>query len=53
MQDWSYVATSCMELTLELSENKWPPESQLPALWADNKAALLALPLMALFGGLR
>lgn len=53
LQDWSYVAMSCMELTLELSEQKWPPESQLPALWADNKPALLALPLMALFGGLR
>ena len=53
MQDWSYVGLSCMELTLELSENKWPPESQLPALWADNQPALLALPLMALLGGLR
>ena len=52
-QDWSYVATSCMELTLELSEDKWPPAERLPGLWEDNKPALLALPLMATLGGIR
>ena len=42
-----------MELTLELSQQKWPPEADLAQLWADNQPALVALPLAAALGGLR
>ena len=42
-----------MELTLELSQNKWPPAEQLPQLFTDNLPALLALPVVAAFGGAR
>ena len=42
-----------MELTVELSQNKWPPEEQLPALFKANLPAMLAFPLAAAFSGLR
>ncbi|KAF7694075.1 carboxypeptidase M isoform X1 [Silurus meridionalis] len=42
MQDYNYVWAQCLELTLELSCCKFPPESDLPGLWDANKPALLA-----------
>ena len=42
-----------MELTLELSQRKWPEPATLGALFAANLDALLALPLTAMFGGAR
>ena len=42
-----------MELTLELSQNKWPPADTLGDLFDANLPALLALPAAALFGGIR
>uniref|UniRef100_A0A383VL25 Peptidase M14 domain-containing protein n=1 Tax=Tetradesmus obliquus TaxID=3088 RepID=A0A383VL25_TETOB len=53
MQDWDYLAGSCMELTLELNENKYPPASELLTIWGENKEALIALPLTAALGGIR
>ena len=41
MQDWNYVVAGCMELTLEVSEDKWPDESKLPGLFEDNLPAML------------
>lgn len=51
MQDWNYIVTGCMELTLELSDNKGPPMPQLAKMWTQNLDALLGLPLMVAFGG--
>ena len=42
MQDYNYVWAQCLELTLEVSCCKFPPTRELPALWAENKRALLA-----------
>ena len=42
-----------MELTLELSHNKWPAPELLPQLFADNLPAMLALPIAGAFGGAR
>ncbi|XP_045896662.1 carboxypeptidase M [Micropterus dolomieu] len=42
MQDYNYVWAQCLELTLEVSCCKFPPVKQLPALWTDNRKALLA-----------
>ncbi|XP_034019150.1 carboxypeptidase M [Thalassophryne amazonica] len=42
MQDYNYVWAQCLELTLELSCCKHPPVNQLPALWDENRNALLA-----------
>ncbi|XP_049879390.1 carboxypeptidase D isoform X2 [Pectinophora gossypiella] len=43
MQDWNYLHTNDMELTLELGCYKFPPASDLPTYWQDNRDALLAL----------
>ncbi|KAJ8245284.1 hypothetical protein GJAV_G00269090 [Gymnothorax javanicus] len=42
MQDYNYVWGRCLEITVELSCCKYPPEGELPGLWAANKPALLA-----------
>ncbi|XP_071357764.1 carboxypeptidase M [Trachinotus anak] len=42
MQDYNYVWAQCLELTLEVSCCKFPPVRELPALWMQNKEALLA-----------
>ncbi|XP_033989614.1 carboxypeptidase M [Trematomus bernacchii] len=42
MQDYNYVWAQCLELTLEVSCCKFPPQNQLPALWTENRKSLLA-----------
>ncbi|CAF0984664.1 unnamed protein product [Adineta steineri] len=42
MQDWSYVFTSNMEVTIEVGCDKFPNENDLQSYWDDNKGALLA-----------
>ena len=42
MQDFNYVHSNALEVTLELSCCKHPPAPQLAGYWADNKPALLA-----------
>lgn len=51
MQDWTYLAAGCMDITLELSDDKWRPVGDLGVLWEENKDALLALPIAAVLGG--
>ena len=41
LQDWSYHETSCIDLTVELYDIKWPDASVLPQLWNDNKNSML------------
>jgi carboxypeptidase D len=52
MQDWNYLNTANFELTLELSDIKWPPASMLEGFWADNQMSLVAL-IRELFKGAR
>eukprot|EP00058_Branchiostoma_floridae_P023509 XP_002608999.1 hypothetical protein BRAFLDRAFT_124007 [Branchiostoma floridae] len=42
MQDFSYLVTNCLEMTFELSCDKYPDESELQTYWEDNKEALLS-----------
>jgi hypothetical protein len=42
MQDWSYVFTSDMEITIEVGCEKYPDENNLQNYWNENKGALLA-----------
>ncbi|MFQ5590788.1 MAG: M14 family zinc carboxypeptidase [Phycisphaerae bacterium] len=42
MQDWSYVYMGCNEVTIEVSEVKTPPASQIPVFWNDNRESMLA-----------
>jgi carboxypeptidase D len=51
MQDWNYLRAGCMEVTLEVSESKWPSESVLPQLFKDNLPAMLAYIKAAALGG--
>ncbi len=42
MQDWNLFFENCLEVTTELDYTKWPPASDLPALWTNNKESLLS-----------
>ncbi len=50
MQDWNYVWMGCNEVTIELSDSKWPNSSALPGLWNDNRDAMLAYMELCLTG---
>ncbi|KAH0615719.1 hypothetical protein JD844_026065 [Phrynosoma platyrhinos] len=41
MNDFSYLHTNCFEITVELSCDKFPHESELPREWENNKESLL------------
>jgi len=42
MQDWNYVYNQgVMEITIEISDIKWPSASQLNTFWDDNREAML------------
>jgi len=42
MQDWHYIMTGTMDITVEVNDDKWPPESQLRRLWHEHRGAILA-----------
>jgi len=41
MQDYNYIHSDCMEITLELGCNKFPKKEELPRYWKENKQALV------------
>ncbi|MCB5257806.1 MAG: DUF2817 domain-containing protein, partial [Candidatus Cloacimonetes bacterium] len=41
LNDWCYAFTSSTQISFEIYEIKSPPASELPALWNDNKEAML------------
>jgi hypothetical protein len=42
MQDWSYFFYNDLQITVELSRNKWPRYSDIPSYYKDNKGSMLA-----------
>ncbi|XP_053715642.1 carboxypeptidase Z-like [Synchiropus splendidus] len=42
MQDFNYLHTNCMELTVELGCDKFPPEEDLFIAWQENHEALIS-----------
>ncbi len=42
MQDWNYVWHGDSEITLEISQAKWPPAEQLTMFWDQNRESMLA-----------
>lgn len=42
MEDYNYIHSNCMEITIELSCCKYPKATQLKTEWFNNKEALLA-----------
>ena len=41
MQDWNYLHTNDMEITIEVACFKFPPAKDLPDYWDQNREALL------------
>ncbi|KAJ8015561.1 hypothetical protein DPEC_G00027400 [Dallia pectoralis] len=41
MNDFSYLHTNCFDVTVELSCDKFPHASELPAEWRNNRESLL------------
>lgn len=41
MQDWSYVFHNDLQVTVELSDRKWPSYSKIPSYYQDNKESML------------
>ncbi|MCP4571003.1 MAG: T9SS type A sorting domain-containing protein [bacterium] len=50
LQDWVYVEHGCLDVTLELSDTKWPAASALAGLWDDNRDSYLAYAATARYG---
>ena len=50
MQDFNYIHSNAMEITLELSCCKHPPARELPKFWLDNKNALMSYMELAHMG---
>ena len=42
MEDYNYLHSNCMEITIELSCCKYPKAEQLKTEWENNKESLLA-----------
>lgn len=40
MQDWNYLNTDNMELTMEISTQKYPSDRELDVFWKENKKSL-------------
>ena len=41
MQDYNYLNSNCLELTIELGCYKYPNHTELPNYWNDNRESLL------------
>ena len=42
MQDWNYHWMGDMDITMEISNQGWPPSSTLPGYWEDNRESMIA-----------
>lgn len=50
LQDWSYFATGCIDVTIEIGNLKWPAASQLDGFWDDNRESLMHYVKAARYG---
>jgi len=42
MQDWLYIWQGCNQLTIEISDEKWPPYSEISSIWENNRESMLS-----------
>ena len=42
MQDWSYIWYNDLQVTIELSNTKWPRYSKIPSFYDDNKDSMIS-----------
>ncbi|GJM26754.1 MAG: hypothetical protein DHS20C16_31690 [Phycisphaerae bacterium] len=42
IQDWNYYFMGCNEITLELSDIKEPPASEIGQFWSENRLSLMS-----------
>jgi len=50
LQDWSYDQTDCIDVTLEMSNTKWPSAGTLPGFWDDNRESYMHWIKVARYG---
>jgi hypothetical protein len=50
LQDWSYDATGCIDVTIEVSDSKTPPANELDGFWEDNRESLMHFVKAARYG---
>uniref|UniRef100_A0AC35UBE8 Peptidase_M14 domain-containing protein n=1 Tax=Rhabditophanes sp. KR3021 TaxID=114890 RepID=A0AC35UBE8_9BILA len=50
MQDWQYVNTNTLEITIEMGCIKYPTDELYPTLWQDNKYSLISFIDMVRYG---
>jgi len=50
LQDWTYDQTGCLDITIEISNVKWPPASQLATFWNDNRESMMHYVKCARYG---
>ena len=53
MQDWHYVNTGTMDLTIEVDDAKWPQDDKIDKIVDDHVKASLEMVSKALFGSVR
>ncbi|VDM83245.1 unnamed protein product [Strongylus vulgaris] len=47
MQDWQYINTNLLEITVEMGCYKFPTNDMMPKMWEEHKYALLSFLEMA------
>ncbi|MFO7811325.1 MAG: M14 family zinc carboxypeptidase [Candidatus Delongbacteria bacterium] len=52
MQDWNYRYHNDIDITLEVSNTKWPSYSTIPSFWSDNRSSMLWY-IMAVHRGIK
>ncbi|HPF70371.1 MAG TPA: M14 family zinc carboxypeptidase [Candidatus Krumholzibacteria bacterium] len=50
LQDWTYDQTGCIDITMEISNTKWPAASTLDTFWSENVQSLMHYVKAARYG---
>jgi hypothetical protein len=53
MQDWHYLQTQTLDITIEVNDEKWPKEGELGKIWREHVGGIFACALMATRGAVK